>query len=45
VNERVTGIKHHQLISGLNISAYWVANFVADFLKMEIVIAGTLVAI
>jgi len=45
VHERVSGIKHHQLISGLDLSAYWAANFVADFLKMEIVIAGTLLAV
>jgi hypothetical protein len=26
-----------QLISGMNLSAYWFANFCVDFIKMEIV--------
>lgn len=44
VNERVSGIKHHQLISGLDLTAYWVANFFCDFMKMEFVIIIVLIA-
>jgi hypothetical protein len=38
VNERVLGYKHMQLISGLDLAAYWCANFVMDLIKMEIVV-------
>lgn len=34
VVERVSGLKHLQIISGMQILAYWVANFIFDFLKM-----------
>jgi hypothetical protein len=44
VQERVEGYKHMQLISGLNLSAYWIANFFVDFIKMECVIAPAVIA-
>jgi len=37
VYERIVGIKHMQMISGLNLGAYWAANFVVDLAKMELV--------
>lgn len=32
-NERVTGVKHLHRISGLDISIYWIGNFMCDMLK------------
>jgi len=43
VHERVTGIKHQQLISGMNPFAYWVANFVVDLAKMWVTVAATVI--
>ena len=33
--ERMSGIKHMQMISGLNRAAYWIANFIVDLVQME----------
>jgi ATP-binding cassette subfamily A (ABC1) protein 2 len=38
VNERVTRLKHIQIISGMKLSAYWLANFTVDIVKMEITV-------
>jgi len=40
--ERVDGLKHMQMICGMHRSAYWLANFVIDLLKMEITIGFTI---
>jgi len=34
VHERVGGLKHMQLICGMHRGAYWIANFLVDFLKL-----------
>lgn len=33
LKEREDNLKHIQLISGMNLASYWVANFITDFLK------------
>lgn len=38
VVERVNGLKHLQLISGLQLKAYWIGNFIFDALKIEVTI-------
>lgn len=42
VVERINGLKHLQVISGMNLKAYWIGNFIFDFLKMELTIIVTL---
>jgi ATP-binding cassette subfamily A (ABC1) protein 3 len=34
INERVSGAKYQQLISGMYYSAYWIANFIVDIVKV-----------
>ena len=34
VVERTNGLKHLQVISGMQLKAYWIGNFIFDFLKM-----------
>jgi ATP-binding cassette subfamily A (ABC1) protein 3 len=34
VVERISGLKHLQVISGMNLKAYWAGNFAFDFIKM-----------
>lgn len=36
IQERNSGLKHQQLISGMNIFAYWTANYIFEILKTEI---------
>lgn len=43
VTERIEGLKHLQEISGMKLKAYWVGNFVIDFIKMQLTIAVTLI--
>ena len=43
VNERVSGIKHLQLISGVNLKSYWLANFIFDFLKMYVTVVVSII--
>lgn len=38
VNERVSGLKHLQLISGVKLSSYWLGNFIFDLIKMYITV-------
>lgn len=33
VNEREKNLKHMQLISGMNLSAYWISNIIFDVIK------------
>lgn len=35
VAERVTGHRHFQEVSGMKISAYWIANFIVDWVKLQ----------
>jgi len=42
VVERISGLKHLQVISGMNLKAYWVGNFIFDLIKMELTILVTL---
>lgn len=37
--EREKNLKHMQLISGMNLSAYWISNYIFDILKAEIPMA------
>jgi ATP-binding cassette, subfamily A (ABC1), member 3 len=37
VKERVDRSKHQQIVSGMNVSAYWIANFVYDYILYLIV--------
>jgi hypothetical protein len=32
--ERISGLKHLQVISGMNLKAYWIGNFIFDYIKM-----------
>ena len=36
VEERITRLKHIQVISGVQLGAYWLANLLIDILKMEV---------
>lgn len=36
VIERLSGLKHLQLISGMQLKAYWVGNYIFDFARMEL---------
>jgi ATP-binding cassette subfamily A (ABC1) protein 3 len=38
VVERVNGLKHLQIISGMQLKAYWIGNFIFDALKMGVTI-------
>lgn len=42
VVERISGLKHLQVISGMNLKAYWVGNFAFDFIKMQFTIGITM---
>jgi ATP-binding cassette, subfamily A (ABC1), member 3 len=42
VAERVNRLKHIQVISGVQLGAYWTANFVIDYLRMMFSVAVTL---
>lgn len=44
VEERVVGFKHMQLITGLNLAAYWAANFFIDLLKLELVVGVAIIS-
>lgn len=37
--ERLSGLKHLQVVSGLNLGAYWVGNYIIDLAKMMIIVA------
>lgn len=43
VVERLEGLKHLQLISGMQLKAYWVGNFIFDFAKMYFTIIVTII--
>lgn len=43
VSERVEGFKHMQMITGLNLAAYWSANFFIDLLKLELVVGVSII--
>jgi ATP-binding cassette, subfamily A (ABC1), member 3 len=45
VVERISNLKHVQYISGMRLSAYWIANFIFDFFKMQITIVVTLLVL
>ena len=36
LKERIEGLKHMQLISGMSLPAYWISNMMADILKVYI---------
>ena len=36
LSEREKNLKHMQLISGMNLAAYWISNYIFDILKTEI---------
>ena len=40
----MSGIKHMQMISGMNRGAYWIANFLVDFVKVELIVFISVVA-
>jgi hypothetical protein len=42
LNEREFQLKHIQLISGMNLWAYWLANFIADVVKGYIPVFATM---
>ena len=35
IKERVSGAKYQQIISGMYLSAFWVANFIIDLIKVS----------
>ena len=43
VQERIQMLKHVQLISGMRLSSYWIANFIFDFIKMYVTVITTVV--
>lgn len=42
VVERSTQLKHVQIITGMRLSSYWIANFIFDAIKLYITIATTI---
>ena len=44
IGERVNGIKHSQMISGMHLGAYWLANFIVDLIKLQIVVGASIAA-
>ena len=36
-------LKHVQVISGMRLSSYWIANFIFDFLKMYVTVITTVI--
>ena len=36
--ERMSGIKHMQMISGMDRAAYWIANFIIDLIQVEVIV-------
>lgn len=43
VNERVSGLKHLQIISGIQLKSYWAGNFIFDLLKMYITVLVSII--
>ena len=43
VVERVSQLKHVQVITGMRLTSYWIANFIFDALKLYITIATTII--
>jgi ATP-binding cassette, subfamily A (ABC1), member 3 len=43
VKERTDRSKHQQMVSGMSISAYWIANFVYDYLLYLVVACATVI--
>ena len=42
-DERLTRLKHMQVISGVKLSAYWAGNFLVDLIKMEMASLATII--
>jgi len=42
VQERISMLKHVQVISGMRLSSYWIANFIFDFFKFYVTVVTTL---
>jgi hypothetical protein len=42
ISEQENGLKHMQLISGMNLSSYWVSNYIFDLLKSYATISAIL---
>jgi len=43
VQERMNGLKHLQIISGMKLKAYWAGNFVFDMFKWSILVVTTII--
>ena len=43
VSERLSGLKHLQVISGMQLKAYWAACFIFDWFKMNITIVTAMI--
>jgi ATP-binding cassette subfamily A (ABC1) protein 3 len=43
VTERMNGLKHLQIISGMQLKAYWIGNFLFDSFKMSLLIITTII--
>ena len=43
VVERITQLKHVQIITGMRLTSYWIANFIFDSIKLYITIITTIV--
>ena len=43
VVERITQMKHVQVITGMRLTSYWLANFIFDALKLYLTIITTIV--
>ena len=45
VNERETNVKHQQIISGVNLSSYWLSNYFVDWIRSMISILVAIIFI
>lgn len=43
VIERMSGLKHLQEVSSMQLKAFWTANFIVDFIKMQVTIITTVI--
>jgi ATP-binding cassette subfamily A (ABC1) protein 3 len=43
VSERMNGLKHLQIISGMQLKAYWIGNFLFDAFKMSLLVITTII--
>ena len=44
MDERATGLNHLQVVSGMQLNAYWIVQFIFDYAKIEILIGAAIIS-